>query len=265
MSQEEWLPVGTPMPFEPGGRFKAAGVRSSFVDPGRALAGEARIVLADIPVDGREAQRLLPLGLRMQDPPMARVFVVNYGNAVYTESYNEASVILRVRSLLGSGGHVCWMVVDDDTALILGRDLLACPKKLADIRYEESDGGVSAGVTRRGTKVLSIEAEIMEAEPSPAPVYGEKAFNVGGPCQALLFNPVWCFRLGEVIHSSHSARGTITFEESAYDPLAAVVGRREVDGPLRVAHVDINRLCYMFPVGIAGPAWAMRTYDLRFH
>ena len=266
MGGDTGLPLGRAMPFEPGGNMNLDSLRgmlSSMLNPGEALAGKARIILTDIPVDGREAQRILPFGVKMENPPRARLFICSYGSSVYSGPYHEASLILNVRTFLGSGGHVCWMVVDDDTALILGRELLACPKKLAQIRLDEENGRVSASVSRRGIDVIRAEAEVLEAEPSPYPVFDERVYNVGGPGQAFVVSPVWCLRLGEVIITSHSARGKVYLGDSVYDPLARVVGKSQLEVPMRIATTDISLVRYMFPVGLAGPAWAIRTDDMR--
>lgn len=129
------------------------------IKSGLKLWENARFVMTDVPLDKQEAQKILPLGMNLTAPPMATVFVVNYQNTAFTVPYKEAAFLIHVRTPLGKGLHCCWMVVDDDTALILGRELLGYPKKMADIRFEEKGGDVKASVTRRGTRVLAMEAK----------------------------------------------------------------------------------------------------------
>ncbi|RJP33084.1 MAG: hypothetical protein C4536_05040 [Actinobacteria bacterium] len=267
MKREKELPFGKDIPFPIAEKPAFAALRRSLISmfkPGESIVRNARMVLVDLPVRRDKVAGILPLGLRPADPAMARLFVVSYERAAYCPPYNEASLSFFVRSPFGEGGHVAWMVVDDDTALILGRELLSCPKKMAVIRYHETGGRVTADVERKGTMLLSIDAEITGSEERPEFVLGAKAFNVGGPGQLFFFNPVWCFRLGEVIYESRTALGTLAIDHSLLDPLREYVADFDNPLPMRVVRMDINLLKYMFPVGLTGIAWFLRTYNMRF-
>jgi acetoacetate decarboxylase len=89
----------------------------------------ARFILVDAPVDEKEARRILPWGMKPVDPPMATLFVADYPRTAFSAAYREAAVLIHVKTPFGRGLHCCWMVVDDDTALILGRELLGYPKR----------------------------------------------------------------------------------------------------------------------------------------
>ena len=237
---------------------------SSLMGSKESAVKDARLTLVDLPLNPVEAKKILPLGMRLADPPMARLFIVSYGKAVYSPTYNEAALNILVRTPLGTGGHVSWMVVDNDSALIYGRELLACPKKLADIAYKEEGEEVSASVTRQGTTVFSIDTKRIEKEENPDFVLAAKAFNVGGIGQCLIFNPVWIFKLKEIIYDSYSAEGTLILNDSPYDPLKKIVAEYSNPIKMRVVNLDLIGTPFLLPVGFAGMKWFLNTFNLRF-
>ncbi len=221
-----------------------------------------RWVLADVPLNKKETNRMLPLLMRVSDPPTATFFIVDYTKPAFTVPYREAAMLIHVKTPFGQGLHCCWMAVDDDTALIYGRELLGYPKKGAEFEFNETDEGIKASVTRRGVKVLEIEAMRGEKEEKTAPVLGYKTFNCGGPWQAPALNPIWLFKPNEVIHEACKADSTVALDDSELDPVA-----RMVSGPLRrsrIAVTDILGSHYMLPVGIAGLKWFSNTFNMRF-
>jgi acetoacetate decarboxylase len=222
----------------------------------------ARFVLAEVPLDRHEAKRILPFGLWPSSPAMATLFLVNYTKTAFTVPYKETALLVHVRTPLGAGLHCPWMIVDDDTGLIYGRELLGYPKKFGQFIFEEKGDGVTASVSRRGIEVLKIEARRKEREDSPRPVFDFKTFNAGGPGQFFAIQPIWLFRPKEVILESWSAEAQVTLGESEFDPIA-----RLVSGPPQKARfvvMDILGSRYNLPVGVAGLGWFVNTYNLRF-
>ncbi|MFH1137451.1 MAG: acetoacetate decarboxylase family protein [Pseudomonadota bacterium] len=232
------------------------------VKNGLKLWDGARFVLADVPVDPREARRILPWGMKLDDSALATLFIADYPKTAFTVPYREAAVLIHVRTPLGKGLHCCWMVVDDDTALILGREYLGYPKKLAVIEYEESAGGVQASASRRGAAVLSLNAVRGARQTDPPPIFDVKTFNAGGPGQFYLIQPIWLFRPREVIHESYEAEVAVSIAESEFDPIGRIASGRPVRGRLAVSDIVGSR--YNVPVGLAGPQWVMNTYKMRF-
>ncbi len=222
----------------------------------------ARFILADVPLRAHEVKQILPLGMKPAEPASGILFISNYTNTSFTIPYHEAALLVRVRTLVGKGLHCCWMVVDDDTALIYGRELLGYPKKLAEITFDEYADGIEASVTRRGTQVLAMRAERGGAQASPPPVFDHKTFNVGGMGQHFALNPVWLLRPLEEIHESFEAHVTVTLQDSEFDPVARLVAGEPASG--RIAVTDILGSKYMCPVGIAGLRWFPRTFNMRY-
>jgi hypothetical protein len=151
-----------------------------------------------------------------------RPAVPSYPKTAFSVGYREAAVLVHVRTPFGRGRHCCWMVVDDDTTLILGRELLGYPKKLARIDYEESAEGVRAGVTRRGKAVLTLAARRGLRQPHPEPVFDCRTFNIGGIGQMFMLQPVWMFRPRESLHNSYDAQVSIAIADSEKENAAVV-------------------------------------------
>lgn len=229
---------------------------------GNKLWENARFVLADVPLDARETKKILPLGMRLTQKPTATLFIVNYTKTSFTVPYMEAAVLIHVRTPLGQGLHCPWMLVDDDTALIYGRELLGYPKKRGAFTFEENDGLINAGVARRATEVLRFETRVGQAQASPAPVFDFKTFNVGGMGQWFIVQPVWMFRPKEIIHESYEAESTVTIGKSEYDPIYKLVAGAPFNS--RMVVMDIPGGKYNLPVGLAGFRWFVYTYYLRY-
>lgn len=222
----------------------------------------ARFVLADVPLDRREVKRILPWGMRPSEQPRATLFIVDYTKTSFTVPYREAAVLVHVRTPLGSGLHCPWMIVDDDTGLIYGREILGYPKKLGIFTFEEDGDLITASVSRRGVEVMRIEARRTQAQDPSPPVFGRKTFNAGGPGQLFILQPIWLFRPKEVIHESYSAEVKVLLGESEYDPIARLVNGDPING--RFVVMDILGSSYNLPVGLAGIRWFVNTFFLRF-
>ncbi len=227
------------------------------------LWDNARFILADLPMNPEAARGLLPRNLQLADPPMATLFIVDYTKTSFTVPYHEAALLVHVRHrLFGPGLHCSWMIVDDDTALIYGRELLGYPKKMGNFEFWEEGETVSGSLTRRGVRVLSMEGTKGERQSAPAPVFDFRTFNVGGPGGWFIHNPVWMFRAKEVVRESHAMDVTVSLEASEWDPLSDLVSGEAVNG--RFVVMDICRSKYNVPVGISGPGFVANNYNLRF-
>lgn len=226
------------------------------------LWDNARFVLAKVPLDRAAAKEILPLGMWLDEPATGVLFIVDYTKTSFTVPYKEAALLINVKTPLGSGVHCPWMVVDDDTALIYGRELLGYPKKMAEFTFDEREDAVKASVTRRGVKVLSLEARRGQAQTTPPPVFNKKTFNAGGLGQFFSINPVWLFKPKEKIHESYEAEVEVRLEASPFDPIADLVAGPATSGRLVV--MDIPGSEYNLPVGLAGLRFFANTFYLRF-
>lgn len=222
----------------------------------------ARFLTAEIPLDEKHTKKILPLGIRLSNPPRGFLFIVDYREPSFTVPYKEAALIIHVKTPLGRGIHCPWMVVDDDTAMAYGRELLGYPKKMAEITFEEDGENIRAAVSRRGINLLEMSAVCGAEIELPPPILDLKTFNVGGLGQFFFFNPIWLFRPKEIIHSSREADVQVTIKESESDPIAHYVSGTPISG--RYSVTDINGTKYYMPVGITSPIFFGRTFFMRF-
>lgn len=179
----------------------------------------ARILAAEVPVSGAAAAALLPGALRVVDPPTATLFIADYPETTFGSVYREAAVLLHAADAKGPALHCPWMVVDDDTALILGREVLGFPKKMAEIALDVRGDSVTGSVRRKGAEVMRIEAQLGEDEREPAPLFGRRMVNAIGTLltgMKLIDLPP----ASETFHSSRRALDAkVTLGSSERDPL----------------------------------------------
>jgi acetoacetate decarboxylase len=224
----------------------------------------ALLVMADVPLDYRELKKILPWGMRPSSTPMATLFFANYPTVSYPLfPYKEVAMMVHVRTPLGKGRHCCWIIVDDDPAMILGREMLGFPKKTGEFVFAEKKDTISASIARRDITVLSVKAVRGAREASPQPVFNHKTFHTGGMGQYMAFSPIWMFRPREIIRESYQADIQLTLKESEFDPISRLVAGEPRNG--RIVLMDIpGSSPYMLPVGFAGPGMFGRTFSMRF-
>jgi acetoacetate decarboxylase len=163
--------------------------------------------------------------------------------------------------------HVAWMVVDDDTALILGRELLGFPKKMAQIDVEVGETSAHAIVRRRGVDLLTIRADLGEPI-AETKVFPQRIVNVRGIPS---FAPDVLLRMegGETFHSGRAAEFEVQVKESAFDPLAELGMASSQRGFHAVADIGPYppsgrpRLRTWPLAGFIRPTWLMRAYPFR--
>lgn len=223
----------------------------------------ARFVVTDVPLHAEAAQRMLPWGLRLTDPPKGLLFVVDYRKPVFTAPYYEAGLLISVRTWLGQGYHCCWMVVNRDTPMIFGRETLAYPKKMAHIEFSETGDTVTARVERKGVEVLRLQGRRTGSFEGDRPIFGAKTFNAGGIGQKLGLCPIWTFRLTEMVREAYTLELEWTLGDALSDPLQTLIAGPP-EGP-RLIIEDIAGARYLMPCGITGPRWFARTFPVRFH
>ena len=205
--------------------------------PGEMMWIGARILVVDVEVHAEAARRLLPPTLELSEPAAATLFVAEYPETAFGSVYNEAAVILHGTDGKGEIGHCPWMVVDEDTALILGRETLGFPKKLADISLQ-LDGDRAVGtVVRRGEEVLRLEAHLGGVETDPEPILARRGVNLFGSI-------IGGMRLIELpppnqeIHESRSAEAKVGLGRTDRDPLGDL--RAGTVRGARYVHLDFG-------------------------
>lgn len=203
------------------------------------------------------AGRWVPRPLRLAGST-ATLFTAHFAQNSFGSVYSEAGLLLPVEHGCRSAVHCPWMVVDDDVALILGRELLGYPKKLAAIEWSDDDVDVEARVTRKGQPLLTMSARLgMRRDDSP-PIIGRPHRNVrGGP----VFPHLVAFTPEEVSRERRDAAVSVAVTPSDRDPLAALELHDPRDG--RLHRVDLRAGRLPLPVGLASPVAHLRGLARR--
>lgn len=121
----------------------------------------AEILTATYATDEYAVKRALPKPLLPAKKPLATAFVARYPETNFGCVYNEGALLLHCRHKEENGLYCLSMQVDDDMALIGGRERFGYPKKMADrIALERSGDTVVGSVIRKGAEILRVECEL---------------------------------------------------------------------------------------------------------
>jgi acetoacetate decarboxylase len=121
----------------------------------------AEMLLATYITDANAVKKVLPKPLSPAEVPLASVFVARYPETNFGCVYNEGALFVHCAYKNERGLYCLSMPVDDDMALIYGRERFGYPKKIADrITLEKEDNRVVGKVVRKGEEILRIECEL---------------------------------------------------------------------------------------------------------
>ena len=183
------------------------------------MFSDAKVLSADVRINADTSAYLLPKPLAFSDPATATIFVADYPSTSFGSIYREAAVFLHVEDEKGPALFCSWIVVDDDTALIGGRELLGTPKKMAEVTLAEDGDKVTGSVIRKDIEVLRFETTLGASIENPSSFASQRMVNAIG-------TPITGMKLydmppaGEQIHKARQASGTITVNPSVRDPLS---------------------------------------------
>ncbi|MBM7367269.1 acetoacetate decarboxylase family protein [Gordonia hydrophobica] len=175
------------------GRGAEYGLRGSLrkaltlAPPNGLLYRDAHYFTATVEVDVAAMAPWLPSGVRAVSPGRADVFTAWFPDCTYGSVYHEAGIFVHIKTIGGRTGiHCPWMIVDDDVALILGRELLGYPKKLGEIEWTLGDSHLSATAARRGTDLVAMSGRLGDVIDDAPPILGRPHRNVTGILGAAL-------------------------------------------------------------------------------
>ena len=105
-------------------------------------------------------QKLIPPPLKPSPMPVASAFVAYYPKTEIGITYRESALFLEAE-FNGELGYYCLaMTVTDDMALILGRESLGYPKKMADIHFKRQGTEVEGWSERHGFRFFDVRAKL---------------------------------------------------------------------------------------------------------
>ncbi|MEV0341311.1 acetoacetate decarboxylase family protein [Nocardia sp. NPDC050713] len=166
----------------------------TLADPRKSLYRDAHYFTATVEIDPSRMQQWLPAGVRLAEPARAELFTAWFPDCNYGSVYHEAGLFVHIKTVQGTGIHCPWMILDDDVALILGREMLGYPKKLGEITWTLSDSEIQATASRRGRKLLGMSGRLGAVMPDAPPILARPHRNVTGltglfPSWLIAFTP----------------------------------------------------------------------------
>ena len=210
----------------------------------------AEMLSALFRTDPNVVQAILPKPLVPADEPLAQAFVARYPETNFGLSYSEGALLLRAVYKDEPGWYCLAMPVDNDMAMVGGRERFGYPKKIAEeITLKRTDNHVMGRVIRRGVEVLHIEAELSDTvSAATLDVIGPEVDDLEGrPCRKVVVfqfkfspSPDWpgfdysprlvrevvLFRPRDDVRSG---AGTLEMVSSPYDPLGDIPVRDLID------------------------------------
>ncbi|GAB4326326.1 MAG: hypothetical protein Kow0010_09330 [Dehalococcoidia bacterium] len=169
-------------------------------------------------------RELIPPPLEPAAEPRVSVSVYKVRRSNCVGPFNGASVNIACTYRGEPGLYCLTMPMDTGIAVIFGRELYAEPKKLADIRLEETGGQARGIVTRHGVSFLEI-AGTFDAPLEPVDAAGTTRhyyfkYLPAADGSGLAFDPeLVCVTHTGRTHNVTRGTGTVTFRESVHDPL----------------------------------------------
>jgi acetoacetate decarboxylase len=185
---------------------------------------ESRSLSATFLTDPEVVRELLPPLLEPAAEARVSVSVYEIGRSNCVGAFNGASVNLACRYNGEDGLYCLTMPMSTDTAMVFGRELYAEPKKLAECVVEERGRFVHGTVTRHGIAYIELtgtfDGPLEDVGRSGLSHHYYYKYMPSADGRGLAFDP----QLVRVTHrgTTHRAKrgtGTITFRESAHDPV----------------------------------------------
>jgi len=223
---------------------------------------DALVLAVDCDVNEEVAASWLPGGLRLSRPGRATIVVADYRETSFGPAYHEAGVLLHVKLGFSEAVHCPWMLVDDDVALILGREYMGFPKKLGQISLSIEGDRVRATVGRKGTRLIDIDGTVGSEAADAPPLFGRLFVNVWS-LLGLTVPKLMRFKPVEEVASARAAEIDVEVQGSTHDPI------HELElGPVREACLYRTSFgegkALPLPVLPVRPMYTFRNWALRY-
>ena len=204
----------------------------------------AEMLLATYLTDANLVKEILPRPLMPTEVPMVHAFVAHYPETNFGCIYSEGALLLKCKFRREQGLYCLSMPVDDDMAMIGGRESYGYPKKIADqITLVKNDNHVTGSVIRKKKEILKIECELTEGlTPDFTKDFGDPVIDWNGAScfkvvmflykffpspggtsfdylPRLIREPVLFRKGGEILQG----KGEVTVSSTPFDPLGEII------------------------------------------
>lgn len=232
------------------------------VFPGGFLYEDAHYLASEVDLDPRAARRFLPWPLSFGEDPTATVFTGFFPKNTFGSVYHEAGVFFHVRHGRTPVIFCPWMLVDDDVALIVGRELLGYPKKLGEIDWSLSGDGIHGVASRRGSTLITMRGTLGPPVVDAPKILGKPHRNVRAS-MGLAMPKLVAFTPSETPIEVREASLTLEIGASERDPLCEM-GLGKVRRSL-LHRVNLRGGGIPVPVHAVSPYWYLTQLLLRGH
>lgn len=223
---------------------------------------DAHYLVCDMEIDAAAARRWVPRRLEIPEPARASLFLAYFPDNTFKSVYREAGLLLHVKHWGKRAVFSPWMLVDDDVALIVGRELLGYPKKLGEISWSLDGDRISGVATRRGTELVRMRGTLGEVLHDPPPMLGRPHRNVRSTLGFAIPRMI-AFTPREEIIEARRANLEVHIDGSERDPLHELGFGRVLSSTLY--RVNLGGGLPPLPLGPISPLFFMRQILLRMH
>lgn len=240
-------------------------LRAILRPPGDWLYRDAHYLSAEMEIDEHVARSWLPSALRLAKG-IATLFLAWFPETSFGSVYREAGLFLHVEHLGRPAVFSPWMVVDDDVALITGRELLGYPKKLATLTWSLEGDRIRASASRRGAELVRMAGTLGERVSSPPPILGRPHRNVRSTL-GLALPKIVAFTPKEEAIEVREANLEVTVGGSERDPLSDLRFGKIRAAYLHRVNLGIPGLVrgLPLPVSAVSPGWYLKQLLFRAH
>jgi len=107
-------------------------------------------------------KRLLPRPLKPVTEPIAISFIANYPKTNFGVIYKESALAVKCQYKGDEGVYILSMPVDNDMAMVGGREIYGYPKKMAQFNFNRTGNEFKGSTKRRGITFFEVNAKIKE-------------------------------------------------------------------------------------------------------
>ncbi len=234
--------------------------------PGKWLYRDAHYLAVEMEIDRVAAKTWVPFPLRLAKPT-ATMFLAWFPETSFGSIYREAGLFLHVEHLGMPSVFSPWMLVDDDVALITGRELLGYPKKMGTMTWSLDGDRISASAERRGTELVRMEGRLGERVAVSEPILGRPHRNVRTSMGFALPKVVAFTPLEERIEVRR-AELDVKIGSSERDPLGDLAFGKVLSAHLYRVNLGLSGSLLRglpLPVSAVSPMWHLRQLLFRAH
>jgi acetoacetate decarboxylase len=104
-------------------------------------------------------KKMLPPPLKPAKYPVVNAFIAEYPKTNFGINYKEGALFIFAEYGGITGIYCLAMPVDNDMALIGGREVFGYPKKIANVNFKRSDKEAEGWIERHGIKFFEVKAK----------------------------------------------------------------------------------------------------------